>query len=499
MTKSHKSEALSGRLERGAGLLFLAMVTARLIGIASIVVLGRLLTPADYGVLALAQLMAGLMQTISERQVELVLIRMKQPDTDDFNTAFALSASWGILAGMLLVISAPVLSWVFENPDVGWALLALALAPVIDGLRNPYFVRYEKELSFGRVAFVSVGERAATAVVAVAIAFVIGNYWALVIGQITYSVFRTAMSYVFATQLPRLAYSRWRSFASIVSWLMASNVIDYINRRAATAFLGVGFDARFVGQFRMGEDLSSMATQQLIVPFQRVLVPGFSKIGEESERLVRALHKALGTILSLMLPIGVGLALVSREAVLLVVGPQWTDASMVIQFLAPSLAFSTTAGIAGAVLLSHGDMQQLFRRGVAMFLITTPLLAAGLWWQGAVGLVGAWALANVIRTIITLHIMTSLLKVSLSAPLIATWRTFIAAACMTGAVIVTQPYLPEAVSLADLALVLAIKVCLGATVYTIVHGVLWLVAGRPEGAEAVMLDFVRRRVLRSRA
>jgi PST family polysaccharide transporter len=306
------------------------------------------------------------------------------------------------------------------------------------------------------------------------------------------------MTYVFVAQRPKLNYSRWRSFASIVGWLMASNVVDYINRRSATAFLGAGFDTRFVGQFRMGEDLSMMATQQLAMPFRRVLMSGFSKIGEDRQRLLQAFYKAQGMILCLMLPMGVGLALVASEALLLAVGPQWAEAAIVVQFLAPALALSAAAAGTGAILLSHGDMKQIFWRGVAMFVITTPLLVAGLWWQGAFGLVVARALASIIRSTITLHLITSLLNVSLLAPLVASWRTFAAAACMAGGVIMAQRYLPEAVSLAEVGIVLCVKVFLGATVYASVHMALWLIVGRPDGAEAVILDLVRRRVLRSK-
>jgi PST family polysaccharide transporter len=403
-----------------------------------------------------------------------------------------------VIAAILVIVSAPFLSWVFENGDVAWALMALAVVPIIDGLRNPYFVQYEKDLSFGRMAFISFGERFTTAIVATAIAFVIGNYWALVLGQIALSLFRTSMTYVFVAQQPKFDYSRWRSFASIVGWLMASNVVDYINRRSATAFLGAGFDTRFVGQFRMGEDLSMMATQQLAMPFRRVLMSGFSKIGEDRQRLLQAFYKAQGTILCLMLPMGVGLALVASEALLLAVGPQWAEAAIVVQFLAPALALSAAAAGTGAILLSHGDIKQIFWRGVAMFVITTPLLVAGLWWQGAFGLVVARALASIIRSTITLHLITSLLNVSLLAPLVASWRTFAAAACMAGGVIMAQRYLPEAVSLAEVGIVLCVKVFLGATVYASVHMALWLIVGRPDGAEAVILDLVRRRVLRSK-
>lgn len=491
---------VGARVAGGAAGYMAAMAASRGLGLLSLVVLARVLTPEDFGLMALAMVALGLVEAVANRQFDLGLIRLAEPTAEHFDTAFTIAALWGLSAGAALFLLAEPLALFFDTPALAATIAALAAIPVLEGLRNTYFVDFERRMQFRRVITLEVVARALGVASSVAMAFALRSHWALVAGLIATAAARLVLSYILERRRPRPGLARWREFLGFGGWLTAAGVVEYFNKRADAAFLGLFLGLRDVGVFRVGVEIATAATTYLARPLKRALLPGLASVADDAERLRRGYAKAQNAVLGLMLPLSLGVSLAASEIVLLALGRQWADSAAVIAVLAPVQAIAMlTAGIQALVVV-HGDTRALFMRNLFMAAVTIPALVLGLWAYGFAGALWAKMATTLFRTVVTMRLAARILGEPLWTPVVNCRRSLISVAAMTAAVLGLESWLAAAPSsLASAAGLLAAKAVTGGAVYVLVHAVLWLAAGRPSGFERSVIDIagqVVRRVAR---
>lgn len=493
-----RSEALGGRIVAGASLYIAANVAVRLLGLVSVAVLGRLLTPGDFGLIALAMVVVGLSDALANRQFELALVRAPTMSQAHVDTAFTLALMWGALSGGVIFAFAGPIAKLMGEPALVEVLQWLALLPVLNNLSNPHFAMFQRALRFGPGNAVSVIAKVVSTAVAVGAAYMLGDHRAMVAAALSYAALRTVLTYTLIPGPVRLGLGRWREFLGFGIWLSAASALEFVNQKMLTAFVGGWLGVRAAGLLHMGTELAQIPTQQLADPLMRAVYPGFSAIVSEPERLRAAYYKAQATILGVLLPAGVGVALTARETIVLAIGPKWLEATPALQVLAPAMAISVLAAGVQAVTMAQGDTRSVFLRNVVVMAIQLPVLLVGYALGGFVGVLAARAGVMLLQTVLTLRIARRITGDGTFAVLYAARRSFIACAAMTGSVLAASPLLPAATTepLATGA-ALAAKAALGATVYVATHLALWFGHGRPDGFErlgaAVLSQIATRR------
>lgn len=477
------------RVMLGAALYVAANLAVRVMGVLTIALLGRLLTPWDFGVVALAMVAVGLAEALVNRQFELALVRIPAIEDSHYDTAFTLAAGWALTASAVIVAVAWPVAELVGEPALGPVLACLALAPALNGLSSAHFVRHQRALNFAPGLIVSVVAKLAASLLGIAVAFATRDYWALVVATVAYFAIRTALTYVWTPRRPRLSLRWWREFLRFGGWLGAAGAMEFANQKLVTALLGARLGAAPTGLYHMGSEVAQMATTQLTDPLMRAVYPGLAAIASDPARLRAAYRKAQATILGALLPIGVGVALTAPEAVRLLIGPQWAAAVPVIQILAPVMAVGAlTAGVQ-ATLMAQGDTRSIFFRNLVILGVQLPILGLGLWAFGLLGAVAARAVATLVQTALTLEIARRVTGEGPVAQAMVGRRSFIACAVMTVAVAATGAELggwPEAAAAALEGLV--VKAAVGAAAYCVAHWALWRAAGRPDGFERAVAD-----------
>lgn len=484
--------AMGGKVAQGAFVYLAANALTRLIGLASFAVLARILTPADFGLMGLALLVTGFLEAIVNRQFDLGLIRSRDATAAHYDTAFTLSFGWGSIAAIGTFVLAGPVAAAMETPQLADPIRVMALIPLFDGLRNPYFIDNEKRLRFHRAVYLELGARVVGTIASIALALWLRNHWALIAGLVVSAAARTALSYLLDPRRPALGLSEWSRFAGFGGWLTGAGVIEYVNRRADVAIIGGALGLREVGLYRMGVEITGIASRQLARPMKRAVLPGLAAIAADRVRLRQGYFKAQGAILGLALPFTALIVLAASEVLYVLLGPQWSDAALVVAILGPTQALGFLTAAVQALVVVEGDTRRLFMRSLFMLVTTTPLLVAGLWYGGLVGLVAAKAADRVIRAVLTLQMASRLLDIAWWEPFLRSGRSLAACAAMTLAVVVVAP-----IGFADFqdfrtaAELLALKALVGGAAYVAAHLGLWIAAGRPEGFETSMLAILR--------
>lgn len=490
---------LSGHLALGASVTIAATLGTRVMGIASIAVLGRLLDPHDFGVMAIALIFVGLSEAIMSRQFDLACIRTQDINDSHYNTNFTLSAIWGLFAGAVLYILATPIAVMMHAPDTADVLRLLAVVPVLDGMRNPHFVGFERNLNFIPDIGTNFAAKAAQTAAVILLALIWGNYWAMAWALIIFTATRTGLTHILRPTSIRPTLIHWREFVAFGGWLSGTGIMRFVMARTDTAMISAKLGTATVGLYNLGFELTQMATNYLAVPLMRIIYPGLSSMSKDRARLRAAYYKAQSVLLAILLPIGVGIALVAHEAVLIFVGAKWLGAVPVLWIMLPVSAVAVLVYNVQAVIMVDGNTRAMFLRNAIVAIIQIPAIWFGLVWFGFVGAVSARACAILIHLFITLIIAGQATGDPWHKTLTEGSRSFAAVILMAVTVLGLSMFLPESTTIVETIGGLVLKISVGLVVYISAHAGIWLASGRPDGVETFAWSFARRILNRQRS
>ena len=475
----------------GTGLLL------RLFQFVTTLILARILTPADYGIVALAGTVVGVLDTMSDLQVGGSIVRAAAIDNALLDTAFTITLGRGLLTGLILVVVAHPIAVAFRDIRLAPVLYALACASVINGVHNPYFSLYERNLQFKQESWRAAFAAVAGSAVGITAAFVLRSYWALVAGTIARALISMVMSYVQTPGRPSLSLKRFKEIFSFGGWLTLIGLIDYANSRVDYALIGRGLNNATLGAYHIGQQITLMSTGDVVGPLSRAIFPAFSMFVNDEERLRSSYRRAQTVIMGLALPIGIGTSVLGRELILVLVGSRWALAEPVVQWLAPLVALQTLAVSTDSLAFALGKTGILFRRTITIFAVRATLMVIGFSLGGFMGIIYARLLSGTFYLFYHLALAGRMTSSPFWTPIVAGWRSLISAAVMWAALWLLPKF--SHVHGHDIAatFTLLMHVCLGAFTYLVCHVALWRLVGCPEGFESRILQLAKRLATRT--
>lgn len=485
------SPTAGSSIARGAAWMVLFKVLDRSIGLVSTLVLARLLTPADFGLVAMATAVVALVELMSAFGFDVALIQRRDLTRAHYDTAWTFNVILGVGIGVVIAALAIPASEFYREPRLAAIMPVLALSSAVLGCENVGTVDFRKSMNFRREFYFLLGKRLAAFIVTMALAFTLRTYWALVAGIFTGKILAVVLSYMVHAYRPRLSLAASRDLLSFSKWLFLTNMVTFMTNRSGDLILGRTLGAASVGMYSVAYEISILPSTELVAPLNRAALPGYSQIATDHARLRAAFLSVIGMIALLVVPVGVGLAAVASPAVHLLLGPQWTAAIPLIEVLAVIGALVALQSNTNQVLFALGKPRLVLLVNGAGVLFLVPLIYFN---SVRIGLTGiAWAyVAQSIVTFPLLHFVFFRASGTRFADYLATvWRPLVASAIM-GAIVTELRSLLDAQAVAPVA-TLATCVAAGAIVYVAVVLALWHACRRPAGAERSALNMLQRR------
>lgn len=480
----------SREIYRGAALAVALTWSLRAIGLVSVFILARLLTPADFGIIGLAMTAVAMVELFSYLGLWHALLRLENPDRSHMDTAWTLQLlMFLVLALVLVAISGPAAQF-YHEPRVQPVILALSLRFVLLGLANIGTIEWERSLDFGRDLKLRAGARLVSFFITIGLALALRSYWALVAGMIIQSVIQTAASYVMHPYRPRFSLARRRELLGVSMWIFIGVSAQIVQAQIERIVVGRTSSAAAVGAFAVSKDLSNILTQEIATALNRVTFVQTSRSGAFREQGPR-IATMLGGYAMMAAPMGLGLAAVAEPFIAVFLGSQWGAAAALVAPIAIASALMAVYKLI-ASSLSAGKHERV---SAALSLTGAGLMAASV---VAVALNGGALLAiayaglssTVALLIIALLALAHFSRHSLWCFLMAVVRPFAAATIMY----VVVGLLPAMLSSDVLSL--ALRAAVGAPVYFATLVLLWLASGRPASAEAELVRLSRRALRR---
>lgn len=482
---SPHSPSIKNKVIAGAAWMMAIKWSSRLMGLVSTMALARLLTPADFGIVAIAMGLIGIIDAFFDFGFDLALIKNKEATREDYDVVWSLRLVNMLAFGLIVALLSPLVAQYAHAPEVTLVCLVLGLSIALRGLHNVGTIDFQKEMDFARLFKFSFYPRMISVITSIVLALIFRSYWAIIIGALIKTLYTIVFSYSMSSFRPRLRFRGSSHVWSFSKWVLLTNMARQLFN-AMDKFLLAGLVGKAqLGFYNVAGNLASIVTIELITPVGSALMPGFAKLQSDPERLRGAFLQSLTVLLALTIPASVGVWLVAPELVRVLLGHQWEGAAGFVALFGFFYMFFSLS----ETLSSFMAMVGLIKQSAIVGLIRTLAFLAGFYFayqlQGLDGVIFLKTLLGGIEVMLLFEISRRFVQLPALTLLRTIWRPIAGATAMVLAV----THLPVQ-DISSPLLLLLIKAGVGALSYIAVSLLLWLAAHKPKGLESLVRDLI---------
>jgi O-antigen/teichoic acid export membrane protein len=379
---------------RGAGVTIAGSASSFAVGIGSVIVLARLLTPSDFGVVTMVTTFSLLLRSFGLNGfTELIMQREELTDSLASNL-FWINLGIGTVLTLAFAGSGSLLALFYHNPAVVQVTRGMSLTIVIGCLGYIHTGLLQRAMQFRTLAIINFIGQALYVTVCILLAMAGWRYWALVWGSVT----QTAVVAVGALLACRWIPNRpGRASGTGSGFKFAMNVyshyaFSYLTRNMDNLLVGWRFGAQALGFYKRAYDLFVLPETQLLSPLSAVMVSTLSRVSRDREQFRRYFLRAISVLALVGMGIGADLALVGQDLIRFLFGPGWEEAGRIFALFGPGIGVMLLYNTHGWIHLSIGRPERWFRWGLMEFGCTASLFLLTLRW-GPSGIALAWTVS----------------------------------------------------------------------------------------------------------
>jgi len=381
---------LGASASRGAAVTMGAQGLRLVIQLAGIVVLARLLSPADYGLITMILAIIGVADVVGDFGLGQAAVQARRITDRQRSNLLWVNSAIGLGLALLTIAASGAIAALYDKPELQTLTMALSACFFIRGVTVQFTANLTRSLSFGRLAVAEISGQVIALAAAIALASLGWGAWALAWQQIVQVTVVLVLCAAFSRWLPRWydRRSRIRPFMTFGAALAGSHLLNYASKNVDSVVLGIRFGATSLGLYNRAFQLVSMPLTQLQAPATRVAVPVLSKLQSVPERFARFILTGQFVMLILVGTVA-SLCVSQSDAIIrLALGPDWLAAAPIFQVLAIGGAFQAATYASYWVFVSKGLATQNLYYALATRPIAVVVIIIGSQW-GVMGV--AWA------------------------------------------------------------------------------------------------------------
>jgi len=360
----------------------------------STVVVTRLLTPADFGVVTMVATFSLLLEGFGFNGFTETIIQREEMDRHIASNLFWLNLGAGLILALAFAAAGGLLAQFYRNPLV--ANIAVGMSPMIfiAAAATIHLALIKRAMRFPVLAVNDIVARVLSVALTILLALRGLGYWALVAGFVLQRLSTTIGAWCLCQWIPNLP-RRGVEMGGVLRF--AANVYgrfsaNYFARNFDNLLVGWRFNAVALGFYKKAFDLFALSASQLTAPLDNVALAAFSRLNQDPDRFKEYFATALGIIAFVGMAVSADLTLVGRDVVRLVLGPQWLESGRIFELFAPGIGAMLLVSAVGWIHLSIGKPGRWLRWTVVEFAITASLFLVVLPW-GPKGVAAAWSVS----------------------------------------------------------------------------------------------------------
>ena len=293
------------------------------------IVLARLLSPDDYGLLGLVGIFTVICTALVNGGFTTALIRKKNATDDDYNTVFICNLGMSLLLYAVTFLCAPLIANFFERQELTALVRVSSLGLMIGALGFVQQTRLTKRIDFKTQTKITLVASVVSGIVGIGMALADFGVWALVWQQLVSQAITTLLLYVYNRWLPRLSFSA-ESFHDLFGFgwkMMVSILLDAVWKELTQVVVGKFYSPATLGQYTRAKHYAKLLSSNLTSVVERVTYPVLSSIQDDKQRMVSAYRRIIRTSMFITTVALFSLAAVSEPLIYCMIGPKWHEAS----------------------------------------------------------------------------------------------------------------------------------------------------------------------------
>ena len=383
---SHLMTDLAGRSARGGLVTVSAQVVKFVLQMGSTMVLARLLTPADFGLIAMVAVFTGFIERFKDLGLSAATVQRREINHDQVSTLFWINLGVSTLLMILAAAAAPLVAWFYGEEELIAVTIAISIIFLFGGLSAQHIALLRRQMRFTALAVIEIGAMLIGIVLGVTVAVLGGGYWSLVALTAGQACATAALSMLISGWRPG-----WWNISSEVKEsigfganLTGFNIVNYLCRNVDKLLIGRQWGATELGVYSKAYSLLLMPVQQINGPIAAVALPALSRLQSNGVEYRRYYLKMVQIIAYVSMPLVVVLAVLAEEVVLVLLGQQWMEAVPIFRIFAVFVVIQNVLVTTGWVLQSMGRASRLFKWGAVQAPVFVVACFLGLPW-GAQG------------------------------------------------------------------------------------------------------------------
>lgn len=355
-------------------LLLVKNLSDKLIGLVSTLILARILAPEDFGIIAIATVVMGLLAVLSETGASSYLLKEDTVDDQKVNTTWTLNLLLKSALAVLLVISSPIVVSFYDDPKIHNVLLAFAAVFCFKAFKNPGLFYLSRNQSYGKQVQLGMLAKIASVGAAVGTAIVFQSYWALVVGQAVNALFEVIGSYIISSYRPTFQLTNVRAQLAFSIWMIPQAIAGYIRTQLDTFIVSSQFGQSMLGSYHTMKYVAFIPSSHILLPLSWPFLVEIRAVKHDKPLfLKRALGSSL-LLLGVSIPFTVILFTQSKTVTWLLLGAQWLEYHYILGLFALLIPAFVLTNEANRLLVIYGMTKQLFFVDLLRSAIVYPLV-----------------------------------------------------------------------------------------------------------------------------
>lgn len=376
---------------RSAGAVITGSAGNFFLGFGSVLILARLLTPADFGVVTMVTTFSLLLRSFGLNGFTELVIQREEVTDSLASNLFWINLGVSAVLAVAFASSGRLLALFYHNSAVVEVSQGMSLTIAIGCFGYIHLGLLQRAMRFRTSIIISFTGQVVQFLVSIALALAGWHYWALVWGSVMQTLAITVGAWLACRWIPRRP---GRADATASSLAFAINVYShyafwYLTRNTDNLLVGWRFGARELGFYKKAYDLFVLPQTQLLSPLNAVVVSTLSRVSKDRKQFESYLLRMISVLAFFGMGIGADFALVGKDIIRFLFGPGWEEAGRIFALFGPGIGIGLLYYTSGWIHLSIGRSGRFFRWGLIEFAVTALLFLAGLHW-GAYGVAVAW-------------------------------------------------------------------------------------------------------------
>ncbi|MFZ2389140.1 MAG: lipopolysaccharide biosynthesis protein, partial [Polaromonas sp.] len=366
---------------------------AKIISLSATLILARLLTPDDFGLMAMASTVTGFIGFFNEIGIGAAIVQRREVHKNEIDGCFGIALLASALLSLLVIAISWPAAYFFDMPALQRLLSVMGFGFLFGALNTVPVALLRKEMRFQAVLWLGIASTVAQSLVTIPLAALGFGYWSIVGGFFVGQIVATVWYWRISTWRPNwpLRLREGRALLSYGVDITFTRVLWHAYMNADKLIVGKLLGEHAVGVYDVSRSLASLPTSQISGLVSSIASPVFSNLQENLPKLRAAQLRLSSGVAYITFPLLAGIAVLAVELVQVLLGDKWSEAVFPLQALCISEAVATVTNLQAQLLISTGRAKKLVRFNVICAIVMPVSLSMGGWLSGLPGVALAWA------------------------------------------------------------------------------------------------------------